>query len=92
MNQLRKERKIYSQPTEGRRQQGTLPSGYETWSPGEFGPTQATLPSASENRPLQGAHVIHNLRASWQDRKDRNLGAAPARPYAHVSLGPKSHA
>jgi hypothetical protein len=43
-------------------------------------PTQGPLPSASEKRPSLGAQVIHNLRASWQDRKDKNLGAEPAKP------------
>lgn len=51
-------------------------------------PTQAPLPSATKMRPLLGVQVIPNLRASWQDRKDRNLGAEPARPCTYGSIGP----
>lgn len=51
----------------------------ESWGMG-CTPTQGPLPSASEKRPSLGAQVIHNLRASWQDRKDKNLGAEPAKP------------
>lgn len=55
-------------------------------------PGNAVHTHPSEMRPLLRAQVIHNLRASWQDRKDGTPGAEPARPCTHGSLGPKTHA